>query len=320
MTLGGLRQKDLQIRNTAVTNVIMKFLKLNLKMDERTRNNLNIMEIYPNDNEDFDTLYIKCKNQDDIGCITSHAKNLPKNWNEDEERPTLVTHIPTELYNRYKACEKLLWAIRTQNKGKYQTNLRLGKTDIILRFKEKTDPTPWGHLPIIKIPPGIPLSETSLLKGNMKTSQLEPTTKHPIPIYKETETEQQITSGTVSGTLKQRIINTEEQTNNEESSNNKRKMSPEQEIKHKTPRQTDNEIETSNRWETRAADDRLTNNDQNCTSSQMEEDNHQTSPQQTYPSNQAEDYDLSKYKQITRVEAISCRRLWRPFGPLAIWG
>ena len=58
----------------------MKFLKINLKMDEKTRNELNIVEIYPNDNEEFDTLYLRCKNQDDIGIITSHAKNLPKNW------------------------------------------------------------------------------------------------------------------------------------------------------------------------------------------------------------------------------------------------
>ena len=67
-----------QIRNTAVTNLIIKFMKNNLKMDERTRNCLNITGIYPNDNDDYDILYLKCKSQEDIGTITAHAKNLPK--------------------------------------------------------------------------------------------------------------------------------------------------------------------------------------------------------------------------------------------------
>ena len=38
-----------------------------MKMDEQNRNAIMIDTIYPNDEKEFDILYIKCKNSDSAG-------------------------------------------------------------------------------------------------------------------------------------------------------------------------------------------------------------------------------------------------------------
>ena len=77
---------------------------------------------------------------------------------------TIVPHIPKIMYQRFKACEKLLWQYRKSNQGNIQTNLRLGRYDFILRTRDKGDQTPWKFLTPIKIPNTFPKPETNLLK------------------------------------------------------------------------------------------------------------------------------------------------------------
>ena len=90
---------------------------------------------------------------------------MPKNLNlsTDEYKPTLVTHIPPVLFERYQAAEKMLWHIRTTDK-KWQTNLRIGRRDLQLRSREKGDTTDWKNIPMLKIPEFIPKPQYKLMK------------------------------------------------------------------------------------------------------------------------------------------------------------
>ena len=45
---------------TATKNVVMRFLRDKLKMDDKTRNNIEITKIYPSQNEDARIMYIQC--------------------------------------------------------------------------------------------------------------------------------------------------------------------------------------------------------------------------------------------------------------------
>ena len=169
-----------QLRIKAVKNSIMRFLKDNLNMDEKSRNLVQIQKIYPNDDKDFDTMYVKCQTEEDITSITRNARNLPKTGGE--EKPTLVPHIPPQFYARYQSCEKILHKIRATERGKYQTNLRFGKTDILIRYREKGDTTQWSEIPTIKIPPGVPPPEVKLKKNsqnppNQKKMEIKPATR-----------------------------------------------------------------------------------------------------------------------------------------------
>ena len=60
--------------------------------------------------------------------------------------------------------EKLAFQIRLTDKGNLQTNIRLAKTDYLLRVRHKTDKTPWKRVIPIHIPEHIPKPDLSLLK------------------------------------------------------------------------------------------------------------------------------------------------------------
>ena len=159
-----------KIKNAAVKNAIFRFLKEELKMDEKTRNSIKIQKIFPSQNEMSTTYYIQCEDQDEIAKITSRAVNINSETSQREE-PGIVPHIPKILYTRYQALEKLAYHIRMTDKGKIQTNIRLAKTDYLMRVKYKEDKTPWKHVNPIEIPEYIPKPEMQLLKEDNNTKQ-----------------------------------------------------------------------------------------------------------------------------------------------------
>ena len=160
--LDGNRDKS-ALYETATKNLVDKFMRNKLKMDANTRRLINIVQIYSSQSDNSPTIYIKCKSDEDVSTITSHAHNLPRP-DRDTIADTLVPHIPKILYQRYKACEKLLWQYRKSDQGNIQTNLRLGRYDFLLRSRTKGDPTPWKFITPIRIPNTFPKPELNLLK------------------------------------------------------------------------------------------------------------------------------------------------------------
>ena len=167
---------------TATKNLVDKFMKNKLQMDNFSRNQVKIIQIYPSQSDRSPTIYIKCQSEEDISLITSHAHNLPRpdpNCITD----TIVPHIPKIMYQRCKACEKLLWQYRKSNQGNIQTNLRLGRFDFLLRTRDKGDQTPWKFITPIKIPNTFPKPETNLWKKpeiNNENQQKDPRTSSPL--------------------------------------------------------------------------------------------------------------------------------------------
>ena len=150
-----------KIYNTAAVNLIMKFLKENLKMSEKDRNNLNINSIFQSKKDNPQILYIRCETPDDISLITSHLRYMEHS--NLRSAPTTVTHIPKALFKRYQHCEKLIYKLRISKEKTIQTNLRLGRLDFQLRQREKGDLTQWKDLPILKIPANAPGPDMDLI-------------------------------------------------------------------------------------------------------------------------------------------------------------
>ena len=79
----GLLNKNSDKRDlyeTATKNLIDKFMKNKLKMDNFDRNQVNIIQIYPSQSDRSPTIYIKCQSEDDISLITSHANTPTKTY------------------------------------------------------------------------------------------------------------------------------------------------------------------------------------------------------------------------------------------------
>ena len=181
-----------KIKTAAVKNAIFRFLKEELKMDEKTRNSLKIQKIFPSQNEMSSTYYIQCEDQEEVAKITSRAVNI-NNESSQREEPGIVPHIPKILYARYQALEKLAYHIRMTEKGKIQTNIRLAKTDYLMRVKYKEDKTPWKLVNPIEIPEYIPKPEMELLKedNNIKQQPTAPNTNN-IPDKSQTPPRQNL--------------------------------------------------------------------------------------------------------------------------------
>ena len=141
-------------------------------MDDETRDEINITEIFPSQTEDSDIIYIKCKTTEDISEITSRVRNLGQNTGPFA--PSIVNHIPKIMYKRYRHCEKMLWKLRQSKTGTYQTKIRSGARDFILKYKIKGDDTPWSQVPSLTIPEEAPGAEVHLMKE--KTNQPTTTT------------------------------------------------------------------------------------------------------------------------------------------------
>ena len=159
-----------KIKTAAVKNAIFRFLKEELKMDQKSRNSLKINKNFPSQNETSGIYYLECEDQDEVAKITSRAVNID-NDNSQRDEPGIVPHIPKILYTRYQALEKLAYHIRMTEKGKIQTNIRLAKTDYLMRVKYKEDKTPWKMVNPIEIPEYIPKPELDLLKDDKTNKQ-----------------------------------------------------------------------------------------------------------------------------------------------------
>ena len=101
----------------------------------------------------------------------------------DENKPTLVTHIPPVLYERYQAAERMMWKLRTTDKGKWQTNIRIGRRDLQIRYRQKGDKTNWKNIPLVKIPDNFPKPQYELLKKSMDENKPTLVTHIPPVLY-----------------------------------------------------------------------------------------------------------------------------------------
>ena len=101
---------------TATKNVIMRFFRDHLKMDDETRNNLEITKIFPSQNKDTNIMYVQCSSTEEIAKITSLAKNIRPS-NLKESNASIAIHIPKILYARYLSIEKLMFQLRMSSKG-----------------------------------------------------------------------------------------------------------------------------------------------------------------------------------------------------------
>ena len=217
-----------KILATATKNLMTRFLKENMKMTMKDIRSLQITQLFQCNKPNSNILYIQCATSEDISLITSHVTNFTHKQN-DNKAPGTVIHIPQVLFKRYQYCEKLLWKMRIQNKGNLQTNLRLGKIDFILRYKNKGDSTPWSEVPIILIPKDAPYPDLHLFKEQYQPKPSEYNTPHP---SNQQESEVQMvlseTQGSVSKQLnsKHQLSPLSEDTSQHKTKTNRKEIIP----------------------------------------------------------------------------------------------
>ena len=142
-------------------HLIRKWTKINLDINDSDWSNIQITEVRQQ-NTDSDIIYLKCTSTDEIAKITSKAYLLGKN--NDENAPRIVQYVPYEVRDRYNALVNIMKAIRSDNVTK--TNIRIGKTDYLVRTQLKLINVKWSEIPPRIISEKIPEFNVGILDIN----------------------------------------------------------------------------------------------------------------------------------------------------------
>ena len=229
----------------ATKNVIMRYFRDKLKMDDETRNNIEINKIFPSKNPESKIMYIQCTSTDETSKITSLAKNI-EHSNLKDQSASITIHIPKIMYSRYIDLEKLMFQLRKSSTGNIQTNICLGKSDFIIRQKLKQDNRKWKDFVPLQIPPHISKPNLELLeKNNDKLIDEE----HDNELYNNEDKDDNEEEQTEDQEDEQNEENyeEEEQDESQEEENNSHRMEDDNELDDKLINNTDDNIIEDNK-------------------------------------------------------------------------
>ena len=141
------KSDSFEIKMQITTKSLVKsWAQKHLKMNDKDWDEIKIQQIVAAENSDI--VFIYCELQDDAAKITINAKKLPQESNS--EAPRITMYIDSRARKRHKAILNIAKTVREHSKFTVQTTVRIGKSDFLLRKREKGDTTPWGEIaPII---------------------------------------------------------------------------------------------------------------------------------------------------------------------------
>ena len=108
-------------------------------------------------NDNTDTIFIRCSTQEESSKLTSKARNLPQDKGTDS--PRLTMWVDGRAMKRFKAMQAIAKSIREHSQNGYQTSIRTGKRDFLLRKRERGSTIPWGEIPPLTITQELPQIE-----------------------------------------------------------------------------------------------------------------------------------------------------------------
>ena len=182
------RMLELQIQSfgakseeEAMRMEIHSYWKCEMKIKPSEIEKVEIVRIFHPSKEDWDTLYVEFKNEVDVDKIFGYTRVMVK---KDHR---VVRWFPTEMFERYRAVEKIAFDMREEKKKlgiKLQTRVKIGKYDIELKYRLpdsywRDQPLP-GDLP--KIDPGArarPVMSASPPPGRPGRAPTSPTSSRP---------------------------------------------------------------------------------------------------------------------------------------------
>ena len=149
-------------KKITIKSVIKSWAYKNFKITETEWDTINVEEIHQTISDNSDIVFLRCKTQQDTQKITSRSRNLPNDETGNGHR--LVNFIDSRAKARYRGFQQIAKTLREESSVPIQTKIRTGRTDFLLRVREKRDPTPWSQVAPLKIKQTIPNFEVGLFK------------------------------------------------------------------------------------------------------------------------------------------------------------
>ena len=122
---GGAKTRE-QARKLA----IQEFMACELKITKLDQEHMEIEDIFERKSEHLDTLYVRFKYRSSLSRIFEKVKFLTNG------RSNLVTYIPREFQERFRALNEVLKSVRVEGEG-WRTRVKMGQDDLIISKKTK---------------------------------------------------------------------------------------------------------------------------------------------------------------------------------------
>ena len=150
--MGKLEDVDRQFRLNGAKDVdeaqmlaVKEFLRCEMKIKDHVFKEMKIEKIFPPAKDTWDKLYVQFSSQASMNTIFSSAKYLRL-----DQR--LVTYIPKQFYDRYRAIESKAYDLRHSD-DRYKTRVKMGSSDLML-YKKKAGEVSWSvHNCTVGLPP-----------------------------------------------------------------------------------------------------------------------------------------------------------------------
>ena len=125
-------QKETDAREAACR----EFFKKEMKMTDDDIDSMSVERIFAPNKDDWDTLYVRLENEDDVGFLMSFKHYMRKGV-QPSEKAEVINYIPRILFNRYKAITKIGNDERHKNGKNVNFRVTFGETDFRLQFKNR---------------------------------------------------------------------------------------------------------------------------------------------------------------------------------------
>ena len=113
-----------------------EFFKKEMKMTDDDIDSMSVERIFAPNKDDWDTLYVRLENEDDVGFLMSFKHYMRKGV-QPSEKAEVINYIPRILFNRYKAITKIGNDERHKNGKNINFRVTFGETDFRLQFKNR---------------------------------------------------------------------------------------------------------------------------------------------------------------------------------------
>ena len=116
-------------REEALLLTVREFMHYELKISANEQDNMEIEELFERRSEQLDTVYVRFKYRSSMSKIFDRVRFLRKD-------SQLVTYIPREFQERFKALNENLKLMRQEGEG-WRTRVKLGQLDLEVSMKGK---------------------------------------------------------------------------------------------------------------------------------------------------------------------------------------
>lgn len=116
-------------REQAVLMTVREFMDCELKIKHYEQQSMEIEEVFERKGAELDTIYVRFKFRSSLSKIFDKIRIL-------EKHSQIVTYIPREFQDRFKALNAILKPLREEGEG-WRTRVKVGQDDLIVAKKKK---------------------------------------------------------------------------------------------------------------------------------------------------------------------------------------